>query len=72
MISEGNGWYVYTISDWSKAKVLFNSGSKQLPGSGQAGFDVTGEMWYKNGTWYTIQPSTFTVINPLTKLPIAA
>jgi alpha-amylase len=72
MVSEGNGWYVYTINDWSKAKVLFNSGAKQLPGSGQAGFDVTGEMWYKNGTWYTSQPTTFTMLNPLNNLPIAA
>lgn len=57
MTSEGNGWYSYTIANWTSAKVLFNSGSNQIPAANQPGFDVTGEEWYSNGTWYTYNPS---------------
>ncbi|WP_334075177.1 starch-binding protein [Paenibacillus sp. A14] len=49
MQSEGNGWYSHTISGWSQANVLFNSGGKQMPGSGQQGYLISGTSWIKDG-----------------------
>lgn len=58
MSSEGDGWYNLEITKFSDAKVLFNDGgSNQIPAKNQEGFNVTEEMWYRNGTWYTEKPS---------------
>ena len=35
------------ITKYSSAKVLFNSGSNQIPPQNQPGFDVKGIVWYK-------------------------
>lgn len=51
MKSVGNNWYSYTITKYSSAKVLFNSGTNQIPDKNQEGFDVSGTMWYKDGKW---------------------
>lgn len=55
MKDEGNGWYVYQIPAWKQAKVIFNSGSNQIPGAQAPGFEVKGEKWIKNGV-ITDQP----------------
>lgn len=58
MTSEGDGWYSLEITKYSNAKVLFNDGSgNQIPAKNQEGFNVTGEMWYRNGTWHTEKPA---------------
>ena len=46
---ENKGWYSYEVKDVSAAKVIFNYGSQQIPGSGQAGLDASYEMWYVDG-----------------------
>lgn len=52
----GSGWYKYTITRYSSAKVLFNDGINQMPASGQDGYDVTGVMWCRDGIWYKYNP----------------
>lgn len=65
MTSEGNDWYTYTITGLSSANVIFNNGSgKQVPASGQAGFKVTAESWYKDGKMYTENPDQVTQAVP--------
>lgn len=54
----GNNWYSYTITKYSSAKVLFNSGNTQIPAQNQPGFDATGIMWYKDGVWCDSQTDT--------------
>ncbi|WP_082451871.1 starch-binding protein [Paenibacillus ihuae] len=49
MTNSGNGWYSYSIAAWQQAKVIFNSGSSQIPAAQQAGYTVTGEKWIKDG-----------------------
>ena len=44
-------WYVFTITKYSSAKVMFNDGNNQIPGQNQPGLDASGIMWYKNGIW---------------------
>lgn len=44
-----DNWYSYTITKYSSAKVLFNSGSNQIPPQNQPGFEVKGIVWYKDG-----------------------
>ncbi len=72
MTSEGSNWYSYTINGWDKAYVLFNSGSLQIPASGQAGYLVTGDCWIKNGVITSEKPVTglvavtFTINNATT------
>lgn len=44
-----DNWYTYTITKYSSAKVLFNSGSNQIPSQNQPGFEVSGIVWYKDG-----------------------
>ncbi|SHO44261.1 carbohydrate-binding module family 20 domain-containing protein [Anaerocolumna xylanovorans] len=74
MTSEGDGWYSYTISGWNKAYVIFNSGSVQIPASGQPGYLVTKNCWIKDGVMNDTKPSsslipvTFTVNNATTAL----
>ncbi len=51
-----DGWYKYTITKYSSAKVLFNDGTHQLPAAGKSGYDVSGVMWYKDGIWYKYNP----------------
>ena len=47
---DNEGWYSYELEDVDSAKVIFNCGSQQTPGSGQTGYDASGEMWYVDGT----------------------
>ena len=51
MDSEGDNWYSFTITKYDSAKVLFNSGSNQIPAQNQPGLDASGIMWYKDGVW---------------------
>lgn len=74
MTSEGDGWYSYTISGWDKSYVMFNSGSAQIPASGQSGYLVTKNCWIQDGVINDAKPSsslipvTFTVTNATTTL----
>lgn len=43
------GWYTYTITKYSSARVLFSDGINQIPPKNQPGFDAAGIMWYKDG-----------------------
>lgn len=56
MTSEGDGWYSYTIKDWTSAYVLFNSNDQQIPGAKEPGINVSKEVWYKDGVLYTSKP----------------
>ncbi|MBQ5565755.1 MAG: MucBP domain-containing protein, partial [Clostridia bacterium] len=50
MTSEGDGWFFCEVPDNETAKVLFNNGNgAQEPGSQQPGYELTGEVWLKNG-----------------------
>ena len=54
MTNEGNGLYSYALSNWNEnAYVIFNDGSKQVPGASQQGFLLkNGESKiYKDGAW---------------------
>lgn len=60
MQNEDYGWYTYEMIGFTAPKVIFsNNGSSQLPGSGQEGFSVSGEKWYKNGQWYDSDPTVY-------------
>ncbi|MBW7474940.1 starch-binding protein, partial [Paenibacillus oenotherae] len=63
MKDDGNGWYSYQIPAWTKAQVIFNSGSNQVPGASQPGFQVTGEKWIKNNVVHSNNPDV-TVVTP--------
>ncbi|WP_379141303.1 starch-binding protein [Paenibacillus sp. sgz500992] len=56
MTSEGDNWYSYSISGWRQAKVIFNSGSNQIPGAEQEGYSISGEKWIKDGAIYSQNP----------------
>ena len=58
MKSSGNGWYKHVISKYSQAKVLFNDGVHQYPGSGESGIDVQGMVWIKGSEIYTYDPDS--------------
>lgn len=54
MKSEGNDLYRYSLpKGFSDAKVIFNDGNNQIPGSGQIGFslDNGSTMIYDSGDW---------------------
>lgn len=58
MNHDGDRWYSYTIPNWNTANVLFNDGGgRQVPGVNVPGFEVSGEMWFADGIWYTSNPS---------------
>lgn len=62
MVSEGGNWYTFTIPDLANPKVIFsNNGSNQNPAQNQPSFDVSGEKWYLNGTFYDSEPEGITV-----------
>lgn len=57
MISEGNNWYVYEISGYSKANVIFsNNGSEQYPAQNEAGLEIEGEKWYMYSRFFNQNP----------------
>lgn len=58
MTSVGDNWYTYTITKYSASKILFNDGNNQIPAQNQAGFDVTGIMWYKDGVMCNCETDT--------------
>lgn len=58
MENMNDSWYRYTITKYSNAKVIFNDGTNQVPAANNPGFDVSGAMWYDNGTWYRYNPDT--------------
>lgn len=64
MQSEGNGWYVANIPNWSQAKVIFNSNGNQIPAAQQAGYLVSGEKWIKDGVIHAANPDVVTPVNP--------
>ncbi|QMV42547.1 alpha-amylase family glycosyl hydrolase [Cohnella cholangitidis] len=49
MVSEGDGWYKYTIEDVESAHVIFKDASNQIPAAQQAGLVISAEGWYDNG-----------------------
>lgn len=50
MVSEGNGWYAYSIEDAESARVIFkDNNGNQIPGRQQPGLVLTAEGWYDNG-----------------------
>ena len=53
MISEGNNYYKYTFSDVTKINFLFITNGEQSAELTRN----TGEWWYKNGRWYSKDPS---------------
>lgn len=62
MTADGDGWYSYTIYGFDSVKVLFNNGGNiQIPAQNEPGFDVSGEMWYRNGEWTTERPEEILV-----------
>ncbi|MDE7390501.1 MAG: starch-binding protein, partial [Lachnospiraceae bacterium] len=62
MIADGDGWFTYKIYGFDSVKVLFNNGGNiQIPGKFEPGFDVSGEMWYRNGEWTTDRPDEIIV-----------
>lgn len=57
MNNDGDNWYSYTISGYSSAKVIFsNNGADQYPAQNQEGLTVSGEKWYKLGSFYDQNP----------------
>lgn len=64
MQSEGNGWYVTTVSGWNKAKVIFNSNGNQVPAAQQPGYLVTGEKWIKDGVIHATNPDVVVPVTP--------
>jgi alpha-amylase len=60
MTSESNGWYGYRATGWKQGKVIFNSGSNQIPGASQPGYSVSGEKWIKDGVIYSTNPNVVT------------
>lgn len=58
MTDEGNGWYKYNISKYSKAYVLFNDGVHQMPASGESGISAQYMVWIKDGKSYYYDPDT--------------
>lgn len=53
-----DGWYMFSITKYSEAKVLFNDGTSQIPAQNQPGLDASGIMWYKNGVWCDSETDT--------------
>lgn len=53
-----DNWYSFTITKYSEAKVMFNSGSNQIPAQNQPGLDAKGIMWYKDGVWCNTESDT--------------
>ena len=53
-----DNWYSFTITKYSEAKVMFNSGSNQIPAQNQPGLDAKGIMWYKDGIWCNTESDT--------------
>ncbi len=51
MTSEGDGWFVCDVPDVESARVLFNAGysGPQEPAQDVPGYQVSGEVWLKNG-----------------------
>lgn len=69
MQNEIREWYVHTISNTAYALVIFQDGTRQNPGGGQAGFPVSNEMWYDGKAWYSYsvidyEPPTVQVTSP--------
>ena len=59
MKAEGNNWYSYIISNMSEAKIIFSdNGKNQYPAQNEEGLSVSGEKWYKNGTFYNQNPDS--------------
>ena len=52
MTEISDGWYEYTITRYSSAKVRFNNGQNaQIPSNSEETLDAEGMMWYKDGIW---------------------
>ncbi len=51
MTQESNGWFVCEVPDVETCRVLFNAGANgpQEPGQEVPGYEVTGEVWLKDG-----------------------
>ena len=49
MTKDSDGWWSYTFEDVEDALVIFNDGNNQEPARMQPGYDVSGEVWLKDG-----------------------
>ncbi len=52
MTAEGDGWYYAEVPDTESATVIFNNnnaGEQEPYGVGTPGYDLSGEVWMKNG-----------------------
>ena len=49
MTNDGEGWWSYNFSDLETVLVIFNDGNNQEPARMQPGYDVSGEVWLKDG-----------------------
>lgn len=58
MTEVSDGWYVYHITKYASAKVMFNDGSNQIPAQNLPGLDASGIMWYKDGVWCDSETDT--------------
>ncbi|MGN0537411.1 MAG: starch-binding protein, partial [Acutalibacteraceae bacterium] len=57
MTSEGNGWYSFTITSSSQARVIFsNNGANQYPAQSEQGLLISGEQWFRSGTLFDQNP----------------
>lgn len=56
MTDEGNNWYTFTAPDLEEAYFIFNDKTNQDPGTGEDGFKISDEQWYKDGVWTLTPP----------------
>lgn len=57
MVSEGNGWYRYTLNYPSADVICYTSDNDRSKPDGQGGDTLTaGEWWFKGGIWYKSNP----------------
>jgi len=56
MTAESDGWFVCEVPDQESAKVLFTAGANgpQEPAQEQPGYELSGEVWMKNGKAQTV------------------
>ncbi|HUN23002.1 MAG TPA: alpha-amylase family glycosyl hydrolase [Anaerolineales bacterium] len=52
MTSEANSWWGYTITGQSAVNLIFNGGGGQTADLTR----TTGEWWYKDNIWYSVDP----------------
>ena len=54
MTDEGNGWFVCEVPDIESATVIFNGSGGQEPARMQPGYELSGEVYIKDGKQQTV------------------